>query len=128
MTTQWITQTPLEYAPVDLDVLQETALSMAQSTIQNAMDDMGLKPSELAVRMGRHRSFISRMLSGRHNLTVKTYALALGACGYRPQFGYTPLRWKWAADSSAQPRMAQPAASVSTGVGTLVGMKACLTH
>lgn len=118
MTTKWITQPPSQYSPVDLDVLQEAALSMAQSTIQNAMDQTGLKPGQLAKRMGRHKSFVSRMLGGRHNLTVKTFALALGACGLRPQFGYAPLMWQWAADPPAPTE--RKGVAVPTGVGTSI--------
>jgi len=127
MTTQWITQSPIEYAPVDLDVLQESALSMAQSTIQNAMDDARMKPAELARKMGQHRSFVSRMLSGRHNLTVKTFALALAGCGYRLQFGYVPLRSGWVAESKHAPPVSKQQ-SVPTGVGTSVGTTSFRTH
>src|SRR5437867_9347423 len=89
MTTP-ITHAPT-YAAVDLDVLQESALAVAQSTIQNAMNEAGLKPIDLAKKLGWHRSFVSRMMSGRQNLTIKTFALALAGCGFRAQFGYSPL-------------------------------------
>lgn len=116
--TNWIAQPP---APVDLDILQESALAMAQATIQNAMDESRLKPAQLARKMGQHRSFVSRMLNGRHNLTVKTFALALAGCGFRPSFGYVPLRWGWSAATVPAAPTLEPQ-SVPTGVGTLVGM------
>jgi hypothetical protein len=103
MTTQWITQTSTQYAPVDYEVLEEMALSMAQSTIQNAMNEAGLKPAQLARNMGQHRSFVSRMLTGHQNLTIKTFALALAGCGFRPEFGFKPLRWGWAAEPPSSP-------------------------
>lgn len=118
MTMQWITpHPPAEYAPVDLEVLQEMALSMAQSTIQNAMDQAGLKPAQLAKNMGQHRSFVSRMLNGHHNLTVKTFALALAGCGFRPEFGFAPLKWRWASEDPTPPAKQQvdvPAAAAGT--------------
>ena len=120
-TTDWIAQTETEYTPVDLDVLQETALSMAQSTIQNAMDEAGLKPAQLAKRMGQHRSFVSRMLNSRQNLTIKTMSLALAGCGYRLYFSYKPLRSGWSATAETKPP--QPQFVVSTSVGTLMSLE-----
>ena len=82
--------------PVDLEVLQESALAMAQATLQNAMDASGLTRSELADRMSRPRSYLSRMMSGSHNLTIKTFARALAACGFEAKFEFTPIQWGWA--------------------------------
>jgi plasmid maintenance system antidote protein VapI len=89
MMNQWMPQTPS--AAVDLDVLDESSLAVAQATIQNAMDEAHLKSARLAEKMGRPRSYVSRMLSGRHNLTVKTFSRALAACGFRLQFATTIL-------------------------------------
>jgi transcriptional regulator with XRE-family HTH domain len=96
--TEWLESHPSGKAPVDFLVVQETALAMAQATIQNVLNESGLKRSELAERMGKPRSFISRMLRGSHNLTIKTFALALAACGFEPNFGYLPLQWGFMAD------------------------------
>jgi hypothetical protein len=73
---------------------------MAQATLQNAIDECGIKRSELAERMSRPKSFISKMLSGSHNLTIKTFALALAACGLEPQFSYAPIQWGWTGGES----------------------------
>lgn len=70
----------------DLLILQESALAMAQSTIENAMRAAKITRAELAARMGRPRSYITKMLSGEHNLTVKTFALALAAAGFEMRF------------------------------------------
>jgi len=91
--TEWLKSRRSDKRPVDFLVVQETALAMAQATIQNVLNESGLKRSELADRMGRPRSFISRMLRGSHNLTIKTFALALAACGFEPNFGYLRLQW-----------------------------------
>jgi hypothetical protein len=80
---------------VDIEVLEESALAMAQSTIQNAMDASGLSRAEIARRMERDRSFVSRMLSGSHNLTVKTVARSLAACGFEVRFERVPIVWNW---------------------------------
>lgn len=77
----------------DLDILEEAALAMAQATIQNAINKSGISRAELARRLGRPRSFVSRLLSGDHNLTIRTMARALLACGYEVRFGSEPLTW-----------------------------------
>ena len=83
-----------DYEP-DLDILEEAALAMAQATIQNAITRSGISRAELARRLNRSRSFVSRMLSGDHNLTIKTMARALAACGSEVRFGSEPLHRSW---------------------------------
>lgn len=90
----WLTKTT-RFCEPDLDVLEEAALAMAQATIQNAITQSGISRAELARRLQRPRSFISRMLKGDHNLTVKTMARALAACGREVRFGSEPLDWRW---------------------------------
>src|SRR5260370_41197618 len=103
MLDEWLKLHPADATAVDYRIVQETALAMAQATMQNALNQSGLKRSELADKMGRPRSFISRMLRGSHNLTVKTFALALAACGFEPSFGYLPLQWGLMADEPIAP-------------------------
>ena len=69
---------------------------MAQSTIQKAINESGVSRSDLARRMQCHRSFVSRMLTGSHNLTVKTMARSLAACGFEVRFEAVPIEWTWA--------------------------------
>jgi hypothetical protein len=66
--------------------IQEGALAMAQCTIQLAMHDARLTKTQLATRMNRPVVFVTRMLEGDHNLTVKTLAAALAACGKELHF------------------------------------------
>lgn len=90
----WLIRDSRDYEP-DLDILEEAALAMAQATLQNAIDRSGISRAELARRLNRPRSFISKMLTGTHNLTVKTMARALAACGQEVRFGSEPLVWSW---------------------------------
>ena len=83
-----------DYEP-DLDILEEAALAMAQATVQNAINRSGISRAELARRLSRPRSFVSKMLTGSHNLTIKTMARALAACGEQVRFGSEPLKWNW---------------------------------
>lgn len=82
---------------VDIEVLEESALAMAQATIQNAINESRISRAEMARRMNCHRSFISRMLSGSHNLTVKTMARSMAACGFEVRFQSVPIEWNWVA-------------------------------
>lgn len=82
-------------AEVDIGVLEEAALARAQSTIQNVMDEAKVSQADLARKMQCNRSFISRMLSGSHNLTIKTMARSLASCGYEVRFEPVPIVWNW---------------------------------
>jgi plasmid maintenance system antidote protein VapI len=92
--TQWVTPRQ-ETQPVDVEILEEAALVTAQATIQNAIEQAHLSRADLARSMGRPRSFVSRMLSGNHNLTIRTMARALAACGLEAHFSYGPIMWGW---------------------------------
>jgi transcriptional regulator with XRE-family HTH domain len=92
VTNPWLMKR--DSAP-DLEILEEAALAMAQATIQNALTRSGLSRAEFARRLNRPRSFVSRMLSGDHNLTLRTMAHALLVCGYEVRFGSEPLKWHW---------------------------------
>jgi hypothetical protein len=83
----------------DLEILSESALAMAQATIQNAMDEAKLSKADLARKIDRPRSYVTRILNGSHNLTVKTMARTLLACGYELQLGLTPIKWYWVRDA-----------------------------
>jgi transcriptional regulator with XRE-family HTH domain len=92
--SHWINRisTPI---PVDFEVLEESALAMAQATIQSAIKEAAISRADLARRMKCNRSIVSRMLSGEHNLTIKTMSRALGACGYEVRFNRVPIEWNW---------------------------------
>jgi transcriptional regulator with XRE-family HTH domain len=94
--TEW-----LKYlgSQIDAEILEESALAMAQSTIQKAMNQAGISRAELARNMKCNRSFISRMLSGSHNLTIKTMARALASCGFEVRFERVPTVWNWATET-----------------------------
>ena len=100
MSDHWIASGCEEFP--DLEVLEESALAMAQATIQNAMDEASISKADLARSMDRQRSFITRMLSGHHNLTVKTMARSLLACGYQIEFGVAPIVWNWPASAATE--------------------------
>lgn len=99
---------------IDVELLEESALAMAQSTIQNAINDAGISRAELARKMERPRSFITLMLSGSHNLTVKTMSRALTACGFEVRFQHVPIVWNWQTEVTIQSEEHLPAHAGST--------------
>jgi hypothetical protein len=120
--TVWATTIP--GFDVDTDVLEEGALAMAQATIQNAINESNITRIELARRMNCHRSFITRMLSGSHNLTIKTMARSMAACGYEVRFKMTPIQWNWAhppvSQEESAPAHAGAVISIYSGMGLAV--------
>lgn len=100
---------------IDIGVLEESALASAQSTIQNAINQAQISKAALARKMDCHRSFVSRMLSGNHNLTIRTMSRALAACGFEVRFQQVPIAWNWKGNTPAVPADRQlPAHAGST--------------
>lgn len=85
---------------VDPEFVEGTALAMAQATIENAIRSAEISRADVANRIGRSRSYITRMLSGDYNLTVRTFARTLAACGYQLTFRATPLTWVWSRETT----------------------------
>jgi hypothetical protein len=94
---------------IDVEVLEESALAMAQATIQNAIDESKLSRAALARRMDCPRSFVTRMLCGNHNLTVRTMSRALAACGSEVRFETVPIVWNWGTTATTSSEVALPA-------------------
>lgn len=83
---------------IDDEVLEESALAMAQATIQQALNASGMSRADLARKLSRHRSYVTHMLSGGRYLTIKTMARALLACGFEVRFSLTRLAADWRAN------------------------------
>ena len=71
--------------------LEETAIATAQAILQNCMDAARINKAALAERMGCTRAFVTQMMKGDHNLTVRTLARAMAACGYEVVFQKVPF-------------------------------------
>jgi hypothetical protein len=85
----------------DLDQMEEIALAMAQAEIEDAVNCSGLKYSQVAEKAGRPRSFISKILRGNHNLTIRTMARNDAACGYELRFGRQPVLAAWVSSGTS---------------------------
>lgn len=55
-----------------------------------ALETKQLNKSELAIALGKSKGFVSQLLSGGRNLTLRTVANVVDALGYRPHFSMEP--------------------------------------
>jgi antitoxin component HigA of HigAB toxin-antitoxin module len=63
------------------DYARERCAIVLTEAIGDAMDAANLNRSMLAERLGRHKSYVTRALSARQNITLKTLSDLLWACG-----------------------------------------------
>jgi transcriptional regulator with XRE-family HTH domain len=69
-----------------LDQAEEMTLAMAQSWICIALRRSKVKKSELARRLGVSRPYVSNLLSGGENLTLRQLARVMWALGFEVRF------------------------------------------
>lgn len=62
---------------------EERAVLEITGVLYEAMERAGLTQSDIAVQLGTSRSFVSQVLSGSRNMTLKTMGAFLWACGLR---------------------------------------------
>lgn len=72
-------------------VAEEALICEAQDLIVGLMEREGLSRAALARRLGRSKGFVTHILSGRRNLTLRTLADAAHVMGYRLTLGVTAL-------------------------------------
>lgn len=101
---KWITKVDSRYCEINPRIAEESALAQAQAAVENAIKASGISQAELARRMGRSRSFVSRMMTGSHNMTIKTFARSLAACGFEPSFAFEPISWEWSDSNASEVR------------------------
>jgi transcriptional regulator with XRE-family HTH domain len=59
---------------------QQRAIIVVTEAIAEAMEDAGLKRSEVAERLGKTKGHISQVLSGKRNMTLRTLGDLLWTC------------------------------------------------
>ena len=59
---------------------EELAILRGVECLDNAISESGLSRSEIAEKLGWHKSMITRLLSGPHNMTFATLGAVLWAC------------------------------------------------
>lgn len=63
------------------DYAQERAIVGVTESVVCAMDEAGLNQTEIAARIGKSRGHVSRLLDGTRNMTLRSLADMLWACG-----------------------------------------------
>lgn len=80
----YIERNPVEFRQEEL-ILEVTEL------LAHVMKQNGVNKSELAVKLGKSKPFVTQCLSGEQNLTLRTLSDLFVALGYRFQVGAEPL-------------------------------------
>lgn len=60
---------------------EDEAISVLTSAVQDAIEDAGLTRSDVARLLGTTKSYVSQVLNGSTNMTLKTLGALLWACG-----------------------------------------------
>ena len=71
---------------------QEKLILEVTESICDAMEKTATPRSVLARLLGRTKGCISQLLSGRRNLTLRTWADMMTVLGHEAQISYRPLR------------------------------------
>jgi transcriptional regulator with XRE-family HTH domain len=75
---------------------QERLIVDVTEQLAGALENSGVTRAELAQRMGRTPGFVSQVLGGGRNLTLRTIADIAGALSLRPSF-------KWSCERTSAP-------------------------
>lgn len=70
---------------------QETLIADAAELICQVMEDKGINRQDLAARLGKSKGFVSQILTGERNMTLRTLADVLFALGHRFELAVKPL-------------------------------------
>lgn len=68
---------------------QERLILDVTEALTEALDNSGMTRAELAERLGRTPGFVSQVLGGGRNLTLRTIADIAAALSHRPSFALT---------------------------------------
>src|SRR5438309_2540535 len=60
---------------------EDETISTLTSAVQDALDDAGLSRSEVARLLGTTKSYVSQVLNGSTNMTLKTFGALMWAAG-----------------------------------------------
>lgn len=99
---------------------QQLLLLDAAELISRLMQENGVSRTELAQRIGKSKGFVTQVLSGHHNMTLRTLADLAGALQTRIRVHEADSFWSFAGDDHAVGRTtARPRTKlvfVNTGV------------
>lgn len=72
---------------------QERLILDATENVFELMESNEVSKAELARRLGRTRAYVTQVLSGARNMTLRTFADVLFACGARARMRLEPLKY-----------------------------------
>lgn len=86
----------LDFAPLfeDEAVYEELAVGLAQEAILKALEENGLTRKELADRLGKSKTYVTRLLAPGRNITVKTLGNVLFHLQREVAFKLSPITKK----------------------------------
>jgi transcriptional regulator with XRE-family HTH domain len=87
----WLERSIAEYQE-DPDYIAELLVLGLNEQVVSRMQAMGLRRSDLAQRMGVSKAYITRVLRGNPNLTLRSIAAVSLALDTRPIIGLQPCR------------------------------------
>lgn len=93
MTKQSLKQALAE-AELTSEYCAESLALQVISEVWGVMEERGISQKDLANLVEKKPAFVSRVLSGPHNLTLQTIAEFLVALERRPSFAFEPLTAK----------------------------------
>lgn len=79
---------------------QEVTILEVTETICALMDEQKVSRTELAARLGKSKAFVTQLLQGRANMTLRTISDVLHALGHGLKVEVGPLAWE-SVDSSS---------------------------
>jgi hypothetical protein len=80
---------------------QERAIYEVTELIESVMRDLGISRTELANRLGRSKGWVTQLLDGEANKTIRTVADVFAVLGQEYRSFYQPIRISNAPDFSA---------------------------
>lgn len=72
--------------------LQEGAIMAVTDLIEEAMETEGVSRAELARRLGKSKGWVTQLLDGEANKTIRTVADVLAVLGYAYHSSHEPIR------------------------------------
>lgn len=81
-----------DQAPSDRLVAQETLIADAQELLVGLLEHDIVSRSDLARRLGKSKAFVTQLLSGERNFTLRTLADCAHALGYHVVLGVAPVQ------------------------------------
>lgn len=71
---------------------QERFILEATEQIAKIMEEEHVSKAELASRLNKSKAFVTQLLGGGRNMTIRTLADVMTALGYSPSIQATPLK------------------------------------